>query len=167
MPGASAYPVLKSALVTLLTARSALSGVNVIGYAPVNSDDLKTDSGEFEAIWLAAAEGPVGPVVFCDGEMRFDEETTLTVVVEVLGRDTDDTQARVDTRANALFYEVLAEISDQSNWDTATLGLDVFDYFWCEPVEHRWSAGRIAGQPAFGARVELDVDIRARRSFTP
>jgi len=167
MPAASAYPVLKAALVTRLSNRPNLADVvRVLDHVPVNSDELRTESGTYESIWMAAATGPIGPVVLCDGLLRFDEITDMTVVVQVLGVDSADTQTAVDERANELFYELLAEIAGQEGWNKADLGLDVFDYFWFEPLEHRWSAGRIQGQPAHGATVELDVQIRARRSFT-
>src|SRR5690606_17953869 len=122
-----------------------------------NKDDLRTTAGAYEAIWIGTAVGPTGPVVFCDGRLRFDEETTVTVVAEVLGQDTRDTQQVVDDRVNELLYELLAELADQSTWDTTTLDLDVFDYFWCEPTETRWEAGRIDGQSTFASRVEVDV----------
>lgn len=162
---ASTYSVIKSALVARLQQRPALSAVNVLTYIPVNKDDIRTDVGTYECIAMAEAEGTFDDVVFTDGALIFDETLMQTVLIEVHGRDSSDSQAAVDQRVNELLYETLADIASQRGWDRASLGFDVFDYCYFTPAVQRWSPGRLQQSGVFAAAVEIGLQVQARRSF--
>jgi hypothetical protein len=165
MSQASAYPVIKQALVARLQARAALANVNVLDHVPVNVDEIRTPTGAMETIFPVGADGTSLDVVFCAGALRFDEEFILDLVVEVHGTDSDSTQPVVDARVNELLYEVLADIADQQNWDKATLGLDVFEYVYFTPSTYLWGETRIQQTEVYAANVTLGLGVNARRSF--
>jgi len=166
VPQASSYAAIKTALVTRLTARVGLTSVNVLRHVPVNVDDLRTDAGTIEAIWVAGAEGISEDVVFCAGDLRFDETCTLDIVIEVHGTDSDDTQQAVDERCNELLFEVLADLAAQNDWDKAALNLDVFDYLYFTPNSYLWGEGRLQQTGVYGANVTVGLEVKARRTFT-
>lgn len=163
----STYSVLKQALITQLGRRPNLisAATKLLTYVPVNPSDMRTDLGTFEVVATGEAEGAISVEVFTDGGLRFDELLDLTVVIEVHGTSSEDTQARVDTRVNEILYEVLAEVSAQTTWDQAQLGLDVFDYVIFTPSTQSWSPGRLQQTGVFAARCELGIEARSRRRF--
>lgn len=166
MPVESSYSVVKAALVTRLKARPALAAVNVLGHVPVNKEDLRTGTGAQEVVYLAGATGTFSDVVFCAGNLRFDETLVVDVVVEVVGQESDDSQAVVDARCNSLFYELLADVAAQQTWDFAALGLGVFDYVYFTPATQTWAQGRVEGTvSAYAAAVTVGLQVNARRSF--
>lgn len=167
MPVESTYSAVKEALVARLAARPGLAAANVSDHVPVNVDDLRSPSGRFETIAMGDATGSFSTVVFCGpGQLRFDEELVLAVLVEVHGTDSvDGTQPAVDRRVNELLYELLAEVADQQSWDLPTLGLDVFDYVTIVPATQRWSAGRLTQTGVYAASCEVGLAVSARRSF--
>lgn len=167
MPQASSYPAVKHALVARLRTRPALTNVNVLDRVPVNMDDIKTDAGTNEAIWVGGATAVSADVVFCAGNLRFDENPVeLTIGIEVYGTDSEDTQPAMDVRANELLYEVLAEVANQGDWDLDALGLDHFDYVYFTPSTYEWSEGRLQQTGVFGAAVEMTLGINARLNPT-
>lgn len=166
MPQASAYAVLKTALVTRLKARAGLNNVNVLRHRPTNSDDLRTPSGAMEAIWVAGAEGISEDVVFCGGDLRFDETFVLDVVIEVHGTDSLSDQETVDERCNELLFQVLADTAAQGSWDTQALGLDVFDYLYFTPSSYLWGDGRLQQTGVYGANITQGLEVKARRTFS-
>lgn len=166
MPAASAYDTFKAALITRLQARPALADVNVLYRVPINQDDIITPSGTREAIWVGGAEGTDDDVVFCAGDLRFDETYEQEVGIEVLGTSSGDTQATVDARLNELLFEVLADIAAQLDWDFAALDLDVYDYLWFSPRRKRWTGGRLQQTGVFAGGLELFIEVRARRTFS-
>lgn len=165
-PVESSYSVLTAALVSRLKARAALANTNVLDYVPVNVDDILTPVGTYEVIGMAEGIGTFDDVVFTDGGLRFDEALQITVLLEVHGEDSSDTQAVVKRRVNELLYEFFAELAGQVSWSgSAQLGLDVFDYLFFTPATQRWSSGRIAQTERFAASCEIGIESRSRRSF--
>lgn len=166
MAGPSAFPEITAALVTRLRARPNLINVNVLDQIPVNKDDIRTESGAFEVIAMTEGADVWNDVVFCGGDLRFDESLTVTVLHEVQGVDSSATQAAVKRRVNELLHETLADVAAQADWDKAALGLDVFDYLFFTPSGGRWVPGRLQQTGVFAAAYELDLGVRSRISFT-
>lgn len=163
----SSYSVLTAALVTRLTARSAIvnAGTRVLDYMPINKDDIRTPTGSFETIAMAEGVGLFDDVVFCDGNLRFDETLDITILIEVHGVDSSHTAPVVKRRVNELVYELLADVSAQQSWDKTALGLDVFDYVWFTPSAQEWNPGRLQQTGVFACACEITLQARSRRSF--
>jgi hypothetical protein len=164
----SAYPLIKAALITRLTVRAGLQGVNILAHPPISRDELRSPTGRNESIFFAGATGPFADVIMSAGDLRFDETPVMTVVAEVTGTTSEHTQLDVDARCNELVYEVLTEIAGQHTWPLSTYGLDVFNYVWFTPASGTWNTGRIDGIPAgaYGASFELGLQVQARRTLT-
>lgn len=167
MAFASTYSIMKTALVTLLEARPALAGItNVLNHLPVNKDEMRTKVGTNELIAMGGATGTYSNVVFTDGGLRFDEDFTLDVHIEVHGSTSIDTQAAMDARVNELLYELLHELARQAAWNQSALGLDIFDYLIVTPVAQDNNPGRLQQTGVFAAGLDLGIRIEARRNFT-
>lgn len=165
-PHGSAYSLIKSALVFALEARPGLAGVAVSYDAPVRPLEVTGPTGAHEAIWCDRAEGPLDSVVFTAGDLIFDENLTLDLVIQVLHKNSG-TQQAADERAAELVYEVLAEIARQKEWDFADLDLSQFEYLYFLPVSQAWVPGFLEGTTGgHGASCRLGIQVRARRSFT-
>lgn len=165
MPHASAYPLCKAAIVTRLQTRTPeLSGVHIDYQSPQKASDIAS-TGSWEAIHLNDAEGIFEDRILCAGALTFDETFNLTLVIQVLRGTSLGTQQAADERVSELLYEVHAELSDQQNWDLTALDLDQFDYFQVTPGSHRWVTGFLPRGEGHGARIELALTARARRSF--
>jgi hypothetical protein len=165
MPAESTYSVLKKVLAARLSARAGLAGVNVLLQVPTKTDEIRTPTGAFEVIAMAEADGTFDDVVFCDGGLRFDESLLLTILIEVHGVDSDDTQDKIDARTNELLYELLAEVSTQASWVPSTVELDVFDYVFFTPATQQWAPGRLQSTSVYATAMELGLQVSARRSF--
>lgn len=169
MPHATAYSLTKSALVTQLNTRAGLAGVAVSYQEPVKAEDVTGQAGAREAVFCGRAEGTLDNVILCASHLRFDEEFTLDLVIQVEHQPRADDQEAgqhvADQRVEELLYEVHAEIASQRDWDMAELGLDVFDYYQITPVSQVWVTGFLPAGSGHGARCELGLLIQARRGF--
>jgi hypothetical protein len=169
MAFASAYPVVKAALVTRLKARSGLAGVSVTYEAPENSEDVRGTSGAWESVSFDDAEGNIAQRVFAGASnLIFDEEYVQTCVIQVLRQDRG-TQQEADERAGEILYEIHAELANQADWDYDALGLGVTDFEYVDllPVIHKMVTGFLPAGAGHAARVELGIRVRARRTFNP
>lgn len=164
-PVESSFSVLTAALATRLNQRPALTSVNVLDFMPINKDEIRTETGAYEVIAMSEGIGTFDDVVFCDGNLRFDETVTITVHLEVQGTDSMDSAPVVKRRVNELLYELFADISVQASWDKAALGLDVFDYVWFTPATQEWNPGRLQQASVYACWCDIGLEARARRSF--
>lgn len=166
MAHASAYSLTKSALVTRLKTRAGtgLAGVNVSYQAPVKAPDVNA-RGSRESIFFDDATGTFDNVVLTAGDLRFDEEFVLTMVIQVLRPTSTGTQQVADERAQELLYEVFDELAGQDAWTLAELDLGVFDYFQVTPVTQEWETGFLPSGAGHAARCVIGLFVQARRSF--
>lgn len=169
-PGTAVYTV-KAAILARLRALSAddsgsLWGFNVLDRVPTTKADLRGPTGYIMIIYPTESDGTADVQVMTGGTLRFDETSTLTFRIEVIGRTTEDSQPVVDRLAGRALREVMAEISGQQSWDNRIgLGLTRFDYLWFVPSEINTVSTRVEGIPAAGAGISLGVRIQARHSY--
>lgn len=167
VPVESTYSVVKQALVTRLQLAGTLSSTNLLTHMPTTVEEIRTTNGKYEVVAMAEARNTYDDVVFTDGLLIFDETLLQTVVIEVHGVDSLDTQQVVDTRANEILMQVLAEVARQSTWDLAALGLADFDFVTVTPDSGEWHPGRLQQPTAtFATSYDLVLEVRSRRSFT-
>ena len=159
--GSSVYAV-KAALVTLLTARAGLSGVSISHQAPTKATDLKTTTGNFDAIWLGDADDSTNVVVFSGLPLRLDESYELDLMVQVLRPTTTGTQAVCDARASVLLGEVFGLLSSNPTLGLAD-GSGTPDFARCEAVPTGWRnvTGPLPGGTGFGSRFEVRLGVEA------
>ncbi len=165
----STYSAVKAALVTQLKARSGLANTTVLYQPPERGSEIRGDSGTWELIFFDAAQGSAGVRVFAGSSpLIFDEEYDQTCVIEVQIPDSSGTQQAVDDRAMELLYEVLHELAHQATWDYDALGLGAADFEYVDLVPASWSTstGFVMPTKGHGARIELGIRVRARRTFT-
>ena len=142
----------KQAIITNLTARSGLSGVQV-AYA---WDDLPSgdDHLEGEAIWLGDTTWPEYEIpVMRSGTKKVDERYELELFIQVLKVDGSD-QETADVRAQALLVEVqqaLAETPQQSA-----------QIFVAQFVVQKHHTGQIPPGPGHGSRFDCVLAVHAR-----
>lgn len=164
----SSYSAVKAALVTLLTARAGLSGVAINYETPIRRADLVSTTGAYESISMGEAEGNFEDRLNCGVGEIFDESYTLFIYIQVLTEETSTTnpQQVIDERAETLLYEVLAELSNQSNWNLTALNLSQFSYITVLPVSQEWSPGFLEGTTdGRGITCRLGVSVNSRRTF--
>lgn len=159
----------KSALLTVLRARSGLGGVNISYPGPRLAYDVKTDAGLYEAIWLD--DGPaMGPatgqevVSIVKGlPLEIDDNYDFTVVIQVLRPMSDATLEDTEARSIELLGEVIGAISSDPN-----LGLPIANYLRCEVLPYRWdhSTGHLPKPPGFGSRFHLHLRVQARLALS-
>lgn len=169
-PGTAVYTVKAAILARLraLTADSAgpLWGFNVLDRIPTTKADLRGPTGYIMIIYPTESDGTADVQVMTGGVLRFDETSTLTLRIEVIGRTTEDSQPVVDRLAGRALREVMAEISSQQSWDNRIgLGLTRFDYLWFIPAEISTISTRVDGVLAAGAGISLGIRIQARHSY--
>jgi len=164
MAHGTAYSLTKSALVARLAARPGLQDVAVSYQPPTGAPDVQA-RGSHEAIFLDAADGSLDNVVLTAGNLRFDEAIEVQLVAQVLLGTSSGTQRAADERAEALIYEVHAELAAQNTWPMADLGLDIFDYYQVTPASQQWVTGFLPSGAGHAARCELGLLVEARRSF--
>lgn len=157
------FEPVNAALVTLLSARIGLAGVNVGYQPPQKAVQVLAESGQRESIYFGdSLDGELANVVFCDGGLRFDATYIQELFVLVVGKDSGDTQQVVDGRADVIVGEIFAELANQQNWSTSALGLDGFGYMMVTPAEVEKTGGRIGDKPYHGCLVELGLQVEAR-----
>lgn len=173
MSFSSTVPLAKSALITVLDARSNLASVKVRREVPEDPADIRRDDGIGEAIWIGGTDdagisqdvdGRAEVNIFTGGVLRFDEEYTLRVTVQTLGADTADDQKDMTDRAYELAAEIIGAISSDPTLgvaESSTVSLfRVVSYTWDE------RCGVYAQSNSFGCRLELGLSIEARVTLT-
>lgn len=169
-PGTAVYTVKQAILSRLRTLAATdsdpLWGFNILDGVPVRKDDLRGPTGYTMIVYPTSSDGTVEVSVFTGGWLRFDETSTLTLRIEVIGRTSEDTQPQMDVVAGRALRHVMAEISRQQAWDDrVALGLDRYDFLWFVPSEVDTISTRVEGIPAAGAGISLGVRISARHSY--
>jgi hypothetical protein len=87
-------------------------------------------------------------------------------VIQVL-REKKGTQQEADERAGEILFEVHSELAHQGEWDMAALGLNGFEYVDVVPAGYRTVTGFLPAGAGHGARIELNLRVRARSIFIP
>lgn len=169
-PGTAVYTVKRAIVERMRELSSApgdvLWGLNVLDRIPTTKADLRGPTGYIMIFYPTESDGTVDVQVLTGGALKFDETSTLTFRIEVIGRTTSDTQPVVDRLAGRVLRNVLAELSSQQTWNNrVSLGMDRYDYLWFTPSEVNTLSTRVDGIPAAGAGISLGVQIRARHSY--
>jgi hypothetical protein len=106
-PG-STIGLVKAALIVSLQSR--LPNVNY--ESPISPIDTLGDDGSGDAIWwFDDADSSESVLVFKGAPHWWDEDYTLSLIVQSLGRDTDADQVAVDSRAINMLGEVLGVLA--------------------------------------------------------
>lgn len=119
-------PVVKDAIYDLLAARvNAPATPFTLAYAsPTDALQILGESGAGVAAWWAdEVDCDLSLPVFKAGDKWYDENYTLTLVIQGLALNTDDTQAAIDMRASEVLGEaigLLAEDPSAGIADTST-----------------------------------------------
>jgi hypothetical protein len=161
MPVGSTYAVVKDAIVTKLRAREALSGITIQSQPPTRPEEIKSEDGSGKAIWLADAEGSYTQVVMGAPGLWIDETYDLTLVIQSLPVDTDDTQLTTDTRVDEMLYEVLNEAAADP-----TCGITQFNFVEIAQGTFERFCGPYTNAVQFPSRIELALNVVGRIRFT-
>lgn len=161
----SSYATVKTAIVTKLRARSALTDVAVEPAPPANPTEVMGESGSGKAIWIADADGQYDAVVMAAPDLRIDETYELVIVIQSLPKDTDDTQLVTDQRVDEMLYEVLhqvaAELTVDAPWGIATQD-GPFNYLQITPAGFERFAGPLTNQRPYPSRTEQRLLVESR-----
>lgn len=151
--------VVKAAIITVLAADATLSGDGVkISYgAPILPTDLKTDDGDYEAIWLGDTSATVEVPVLTAGNLHRDETYRVALVVQVLKPGSLGTQQAADERAAAIFGRVETVLANNVN-------AGVTDPARVEVLVAGWThvTGFLANSQGHGSRFEVSLEVTAR-----
>jgi hypothetical protein len=103
-------PVVKTAIYNLLAARvNAPTTAFTLAYgSPTDATQLLAESGAGVAAWWSDdVDCEISVPVFVAGDKWFDETYTLTLVIQGLALNTDDTQDVIDQRASQVLGEAI------------------------------------------------------------
>jgi hypothetical protein len=142
----------KRAYITALQGRIA----NVVYGSPVEAMKVLGENGSGVAAWFADEhEATIEVVVF--GPQWFDETITATLVVQGVGRTTDDDQEAIDERTTEALGAAIGILAADPS-----LGLedDTIQMFAATPSGWRNRTGPLNTLRA--GHFELDVEIHAR-----
>lgn len=154
----SCLPELKQAVVTALLARIP----NSVDYdSPTEAEDIYRADGSRVGLWWGDdADCELSVDVVTGGPQWFDEMAHPTLVVQVVGKDTDDTQYAVDVKAfNALGHLFAVLASDP----TVGVALSQADYRNAYAVPESWTyTSGVDSQNMRGARLEVRLTVHSR-----
>lgn len=159
MSSASTLPYARDALVTKLAARTGLSTVNVSRELPRREDDVKSDSGVWEAVWVGRQGGQDADFDSSEpfltaGAPRWDETYTMWCTVQVLQPETAGTLATAHERVWELAYEVVGAISAD-----LTLGVSISGEVLMFEVRSLEFVDRTAFLDKAGAGAQLEIGL--------
>lgn len=165
----SVYPTFVDALLGRLADRTELLGVNLLDHQPdTYANDLRTQAGRQEAVWLSGGDGPIDVETLAGASLiRFTERLTVPVSCVVLGDSKPDDARRTRTRAGVLAAEVYAEIAAQAQWDEAATGLSAWDEWHVIPGRIEWINDRLRiPSGGYGALCLISLTVTARRTYS-
>lgn len=158
----STYSTVKAAIVTALGEVAALADVDISPAPPADASKVKGTSGTGKAIWIADADGDYDNVVLCGtGRLDLEETYDLTIVIQALALDSDDTQLITDQRVDGMLGEILTVMANDPTW-----GITAFVYCQTTRGGFRRFAGPVTNTGSYPSRCELDLTVEARISFT-
>ncbi|MEB3367416.1 hypothetical protein [Saccharopolyspora mangrovi] len=136
----------KSALVSKLTARPGLAGVQI-------SYGFPDEAIEAEAIWLQDANSTDSIPTFKTGPVRVEEVYTVVVACQVLKSD-GSTQEEADTRAVAILSEVQQALAVEPRL--------IDEILYAQLAGWKHSTGVLPTGNGHGSRFDVQVQVRAR-----
>lgn len=168
MSYASTVPYARDALETVLGNRAGLSGVKVRRELPRREDDIQSDGGAVEAIWLGRdgaqdVEYDAMQPFLTAAAPRWDESYTLWVTVQVMKRESVDTLEDAEKRAWALAYEIVGAVSAD-----LTLGVSIASevlMFEVRTLEFN-DVGRFLDKAGAAHRIEVGLNCFGRLHIT-
>ena len=149
----------KQAFVDKLAARAP----NVSYASPAKPEDMLGDDGSGVACWFADdATGTYDvAVITAPADIWVDEQWTITLRIQALGRDTDATQERVDMLATELLGETIYLFCTDPSFGI-TDDTDV-QTFCALPGAITWTGGILpSGLRAAGFELDVTLDARLR-----
>lgn len=167
MSSASSLPYARDALVTKLTNRAGLSGVKLSREVPRRDDDVQSDDGAWEAVWVGRegaqdADFEASQPFLTAGAPRWDETYTLWVTIQVLKRETADGLADSHERAWAIAYEVVGAVSAD-----LTLGVSAAEVLMFEVRSIVFNdTSRLLDKAGAGTRLEVGFECFGRLRIT-
>jgi len=133
---------------------------NVNYQSPMSPEDMNgADGSRLAAWWVDEAEATIELMVATGGPHWFDENATVTLRLQALGKDTDDTQEAVDIRATEALGKAIAILATDPTVGIAdTAQVQMFD-----AVPTGWTyRGGILGSNLRAASYDLDIQVHAR-----
>lgn len=170
----SSYAAVKTALQTLLDARSGLDNVSVLSQAPLKPSELAGADGTSDAIWLGDTTGEYSDECFRALPLAFDETYDLTISIQSLKPTSAGSQVAADLRVDQMLYEVLAQIAGDPSIGnsppggtpvTGAITPNTFNYLDALPSGFRRIVGFLPTGAGHGSRCELTVTIHCRHVF--
>lgn len=158
-------PVVKDAIYTLLAAR--VNGPTVpfaLSYgSPTDAVQLLAESGAGVAAWWAdEVDASLEVPVFKAGDKWYDETYPLTLVIQGLALNTDDSQSVIDVRASQVLGEAIGLLAeDPSAGITDTTGYEIHEIV---PLGWRYRSGVLNVQRA--GHFEFQMAVTARLKLT-
>jgi len=134
---------------------------NVSYQSPATASEITGDDGSGASVWwLDEADHSFDVRVMVGEPLWLDETATLTLVVQVIGSDSDATQERIDEHAARLLGHAIAVLAaDPTCGVAATDDLTVHHAL---PARVDYSAGYLDDPSKRAAKFELAVDVDSR-----
>jgi len=133
---------------------------NVLYQSPQDASDVLGEDGSGVCVWWDdTTEATIEPIVF--GLTQWDERYTATLIIQALGRDTDDDQESIDTLATRVLGETIGLLTANTSLGIADdADIQVFEIF---PAGWRNITGLNGANRA--GRFEFDISVHARLSL--
>lgn len=167
MSSASTLPYARDALVTKLSNRAGLSGVKISRGLPRRDDDVQSDAGAWEAIWVGRegaqdADFEAAQPFLTAGAPRWDETYTLWFTIQVLKPDTASGVDDADERVWALAYEAIGAVSADLTLGVSSAEVLMFEVRTIEFVD----VGRLLDKGGAAHRLEVGLNCFGRLRIT-
>ncbi len=166
----SCVPAVRDRLVTVLQARTGLSGVKVLRGIPRTEADAVSDDKTPETIWIGRgsgqdASGSADVPVLHGGALRFHEQVTVWLTVQVWSKQGNTyTPEEASDRAWTLAAEIVGAVADD-----ATLGVPLDSQLIWFQVQGSYQFSettRLLEAGGAATTLEVGLDCRARHNLT-
>lgn len=135
-----------------------LPHVNVA--VPLTDEDVNAEDGSRQVAWFDGEAENVSDVKLMKAMPCWIEESyTVTLVLQALGSDTDDTQDLMEQAATGMLGEAIAVLADDPSLGIAT-DSDV-QMFTALPTAWKFTSG-VVPPNLRGARYDLVIEVKAR-----
>jgi len=158
-------PVVKDAFYDLLAARvNAPTTAFALTYgSPTDATQLLSESGAGVAAWWAdEVDATIDVPVFVGGDKWYDETYPLTLVIQGLALNTDDTQDVIDVRASHVLGEAIGILAS----DPVVGITDTSEYQIHEIVPLGWAYRSGALNLQRAGHFEFQIAVTARLKLT-
>lgn len=133
---------------------------NITYQSPTQAADVQGPDGSGRTMWFKdEASADIEVVVLTGTPVQWDETFTATVVVQVVGQTSDDTQEQVDTEATAMLGELIGSCATDPTFGVADDTDILFRY--AIPKAWRYVSGYLVSERR-ACRFEVDIEVSSR-----